>query len=99
MNLVTTDAGTVSISSGALAQIVVQAAESVDGARVRRAKRRLDVLFEDGHARIDLELAVRLGAVVPDVAREVQQRVADAVGTMCGVVVEAVDVTVEELDG
>ena len=41
---------------------------------------------------------MRLGAIIPDVAREVQERVADALATMCGVAVEAVDVTVEELD-
>ena len=33
MNLVTGETGTVSISSAALSQIVVQAAESVDGGR------------------------------------------------------------------
>jgi uncharacterized alkaline shock family protein YloU len=98
MNLVTGETGTVSISAGALSQIVVQAAESVDGARVRRARRHLDVVLGDGRARVDLELAVRLGAIIPDVAREVQERVADALATMCGVAVEAVDVTVEELD-
>jgi uncharacterized alkaline shock family protein YloU len=90
--------GTVSVSSGALSQIVVQAAESVDGARVRRPRRHLDVLVEDGRARVELELAIRLGAIVPDVAREVQERVAGALEAMCGVAVEAVDVTVEELD-
>jgi uncharacterized alkaline shock family protein YloU len=92
------EGGTVSVSSGALSQMVVQAAESVEGARVRRPRRHLDVLVEQGRARVDLELAIRHGAIVPDVAREVQQRVTDALETMCGVTVDAVDVTVEELD-
>jgi uncharacterized alkaline shock family protein YloU len=90
--------GTVSVASGALAQIVLQAAESVDGAHVRRARRHLDVRVEDGHAHVDMELAVRYGAIVPDVAREVQARVTDVLQTMCGVTVDAVDVAVEELD-
>jgi uncharacterized alkaline shock family protein YloU len=90
--------GTVSVSAGALSQIVVEAAESVDGVHVRRPRRRLDVRVEDGHAHVEVELAIRLGAIVPDVAREVQQRVTDALQTMCGVTVDAVDVAVEELD-
>ena len=51
-----------------------------------------------GSARVELELAVAFGSVLPEVARDVQERVADALGTMCGVNVTAVDVTVEELD-
>jgi len=35
--------------------------------------------------------------VLPDVARDVQERVAAALGTMCGVTVSAVNVVVEEL--
>jgi uncharacterized alkaline shock family protein YloU len=35
--------------------------------------------------------------VLPDVARDVQERVADALGTMCGVNVRSVDVNVEEV--
>jgi uncharacterized alkaline shock family protein YloU len=92
------DGGSVTVSSGALTQIVVQAAESVTDARVRRARRRLEVAVADGRARVQLELAVTLGAIVPDVARTVQERVAEAVGTMCGVTVDAVDVAVEELE-
>jgi uncharacterized alkaline shock family protein YloU len=90
--------GTVSVSAGALSQIVVQAAESVDGAHVRRPRRRLEVRAEDGHAHVELELAVRYGSIVPEVAHEVQLRVTDALRTMCGVTVDGVDVSVEELD-
>jgi uncharacterized alkaline shock family protein YloU len=56
------------------------------------------VELADGHARADLQLAVAYGHVVPDVARAVQERVADALATMCEVEVDAVDVAVEELD-
>jgi len=92
------DGGTVTITDAALAQIVVQAAEAVEGARVRRQRRRLEIAVADGHASVELELAVAYGRVLPDVAREVQRRVADALTRMCGLDVDAVDVAVEELD-
>ena len=94
------DGGAVTLSEGALTQIVVQAVESVEGARVRkgRRRRRLTIELEAGHARAELELAVAYGRVLPDVARAVQERVADALTGMCGVVVDAVDVSVEEVE-
>jgi uncharacterized alkaline shock family protein YloU len=91
------DGGSVALSEGALAQIVTQAAESVPGVRLRR-RRRPAVELESGHARAELELAVAYGRVLPEAARAVQERVADALAAMCGVVVDAVDVSVEELD-
>jgi uncharacterized alkaline shock family protein YloU len=91
--------GNVVVSAGALAKIVVRAAESVDGVRVRRARRRLAVALDAGRARVELELAVRFGVVLPDAALSVQREVADALSTMCGVEVEAVDVAVEEVGG
>jgi uncharacterized alkaline shock family protein YloU len=92
------DAGTVTVTDAALAQIVLQAAEAVDGARVRRAKRHLEISVADGRARVELELAVAYGQVLPDIARDVQQQVADALTGMCGVEIDAIDVSVEELD-
>jgi uncharacterized alkaline shock family protein YloU len=56
------------------------------------------VSVDRGHARVALELAVRRGAVLPEVARAVQESVAHAVEEMCGVTVDAVDVAVEEVD-
>lgn len=91
--------GTIEITGAALTQLVVQAAESARGARVRRPRRGLEVEVEDGRARIELELAVAFGVVVPDVAREVQGRVAEALEGMCGLAVDAIDISVEELDG
>jgi uncharacterized alkaline shock family protein YloU len=89
--------GAVSIAPRALSQLVVQAAESVDGVRVRRTRRHLVVAIADGRARVALELAIRFGVVLPEAARSVQDRVADALRAMCGVVVDAVDVSVEEI--
>jgi uncharacterized alkaline shock family protein YloU len=99
-HVVETDDGSISVTPAALSQIVVRAAESVDGARVRLAlpRRRVDVAFREGAARVELVLSVRYGEVLPELAREVQRRVAAALGGMCGVAVDAVEVTVEELE-
>lgn len=90
--------GSVAVTDAALAQIVTQAVESVEGARLRKGRRRLVVELEGGHARAELELTVAYGRVLPEVARDVQERVAEALQTMCAVVVDAVDVSVEDLD-
>jgi len=88
----------VKVTDGALTQIVVRAAEGVVGARVRRPRRKVAVEIEAAHARVNLELAVAYGKLLPDVARDVQQEVAGALAHMCGLSVDAVDVSVEELD-
>jgi uncharacterized alkaline shock family protein YloU len=96
--LVREQGGSVAVTDAALAQIVTQAAEAVDGARLRKGRRRLVLALEAGHARAELELTVAYGRVLPEVAREVQERVAEALHAMCGLVVDAVDVSVEELE-
>ena len=90
--------GTITITPAALTQVVVRAAEGTAGARVRRPRRGLEIELEDGHARVQLELAARFGLVLPDLARDVQDRVSGALEGMCGLVVDAVDVSVEELE-
>jgi uncharacterized alkaline shock family protein YloU len=85
------------LSEAALTEIVRQAVESVDGARLRKRRRRLGVELENGRARAELQLVVDYGRVLPEVSAAVQERVADALARMCDVEVEAVDVTVEEL--
>jgi uncharacterized alkaline shock family protein YloU len=90
--------GTVSITPGALTAIVQRAAESVDGVRVRRRRRGLELRIEGERARVELSLAAPYGARLPQVARGVQQRVTDALEGMCGLDVEAVDVSVDELE-
>lgn len=89
--------GTITVTPAALARLVIRAAEAVDGAEVRRGRRRLDIDVHDGDARVRVELNARYGAVLPELARSVQEHVADALATMCGVRVEAVDVSVEEI--
>jgi uncharacterized alkaline shock family protein YloU len=87
----------VKVTDGALTQIVIRAAEGTEGVRVRRPRRKVSVEIEGGHARVEIELAVAYGRVLPEVARDVQREVADALSRMCGVSVDAVDVSVEEL--
>lgn len=96
--LVEEKGGAVRLSEAALTGIVRGAVASVDGARLRKGRRRLGVELAGGHARADLPLAVAYGRVLPEVARAVQQQVADALAAMCEVEVDAVDIVVEELD-
>ena len=91
-------AGTITVTPPALAGLVIQAAEAVDSVQVRRGRRRLDVDVELGEASVRLELTARYGVVLPDVAREVQERVADALAAMCAVRIGSIDVSVEEVE-
>jgi uncharacterized alkaline shock family protein YloU len=88
----------VRITDGALSQIVILAAESVEGARVRRPKRRVDIAVEGRTAHVELQLAARYGSRLQEVGRAVQERVADALRTMCSLEPAAIDVSVEELE-
>ncbi len=90
--------GSIMLADTALASIVVQSAESVDGARVRRARRKVGIEIDGTRARVELELAVAYGRVLPEVVHDVQLRVADALTQMCSLDVAGIDVTVEELD-
>jgi uncharacterized alkaline shock family protein YloU len=90
--------GSIRIPGDALSALVVTAAERVDGARVRRPRRGLDVTVTDGRARVQLELAASYGAVLPEVGLAVQASVATALKDSAGLDVAAVDVSFEELD-
>jgi uncharacterized alkaline shock family protein YloU len=89
--------GTVCIPAATLARIVVRAAELAEGARVRRPRRGVDVAVAGDSATVTLRLAARYGAVLPQLAEDVQQQVASALSEMCGVEVRRVDVGIEEL--
>ena len=90
--------GAIRIEGDALARLVVDAAQLTDGVRVPRPRRGLQVKIDDGKARIELEIAARYGTTLPIAARNVQARVAAALGDSAGLRVESVDVTVEVLD-
>ena len=96
--LVQESGGSVRVSEVALTEIVRRAVSSVDGARLRKGRRRLGVEFEGSRARAELRLAVAYGKVLPEVAVAVQRQVADALARMFDVEVEQVDVTIEELE-
>jgi uncharacterized alkaline shock family protein YloU len=89
--------GTITVPDSVLAQIVRRAAEQVEGARVRRPRRGLEVELEGGRATVSLELAARYGSVLPDLAQQVQECVSGALVTMCGLDVLKVDLAIEEL--
>ena len=55
------------------------------------------IVDEDGHVRVELHLAVEWGASIPQVGREVQQRVAAYLDRMAKVDPETVDVIVDEI--
>jgi Asp23 family, cell envelope-related function len=90
--------GTITVPNGTLTSLVVNAAERVDGARVRRPRRDVDVRIDGARAHVGLELSARYGVVLPELAQDVQLAVATALTEMCGVEVTAVDVTVEEVE-
>jgi uncharacterized alkaline shock family protein YloU len=89
--------GAVTVASAALERQVVQAAQSVYGARVRRPNRSVEVFHGSGRAAVSFELAVEGGLAVPTLARAVQERVAEAVAATSGLEVESVDVSIEEI--
>jgi uncharacterized alkaline shock family protein YloU len=93
------DGGSINVTPSALEQIVQRAAETVEGARVRRPRRGLDLRVDDGRVQVEVELAAGYGIVLPDLARDVQERIAEALATMVELDVQSVDVSIEELEG
>jgi len=91
------EAGTVTLTAAALTRLVAQAVAEVEGARLRRPKRGLEVRHGDGRAAVELELSGRFGASLPDLARAVQERVADALAQTTGLEVDRVDVEIAEV--
>jgi hypothetical protein len=91
-------AGTIRIDGDALSALVISAAELVDGARVRRPRRGLDVVVTEGKVHVELELAAPYGTVLPGLAREVQANVAGVLRDSAGLVVTGIDVSIAELD-
>jgi hypothetical protein len=89
--------GSITVTPAALSRLVVQAAEGVRGARVRRPRRAVEVVHGEGDTVVSLELAVAPATSIAGAAREVQARVAEAVTSTCGLEVSRVDVSVEEV--
>jgi uncharacterized alkaline shock family protein YloU len=91
------EAGTVTLTAAALTRLVAHAVSGVDGARLRRPKRGVEVRHYDGRAAVELELSGRFGDSLHEVARSVQKRVAEALAQTTGLEVERVDVEIAEV--
>ena len=99
--------GDVGVSDDALLAIVRGAVGGVDGASLDTPGRVARVLpgrrgpvewrVEGRSIRVSVDVTAAYGRVLPDVARAVQAAIADAIATMTGLAVRAVDVTVAEV--
>ncbi len=88
--------GSIRVTGDALTGLVVAAAERIDGARVRRQRRGLDISVSDTAIEVELAIAAPYDIVLPELARAVQSGVAAALSTSTGLAAQ-VDVAVEEL--
>jgi uncharacterized alkaline shock family protein YloU len=70
--------GRIELTSAALASLVVRAAESVPGVRVRRPRRGLDIGVDGPRASVELGLVGPLDGVLPEIGEQVQRAIADA---------------------
>ena len=89
--------GSVTLTAAALSRLVAQAVTTVEGARLRRPRRGVDLRHADGHATVSLELSAAHGTPLPELARTVQERVAEALTRTAGLEVDRVDVEIEEI--
>ena len=89
--------GRIVVPSQSLAMIVSEAVE-LSGAKVRRHPRR-SIAFELAAEppRVTVGIVAPLGAVLPELASQVQQSVHQALAVMCDLGRATVDVTVEEV--
>jgi uncharacterized alkaline shock family protein YloU len=86
-------AGQASISTDILASYAADAAREVTG--VRGLAKRRGVRIEDGGARFELHVVVAWGASIPDVGRDVQERVRAYLVSMADIRPAVVDVVVD----
>jgi uncharacterized alkaline shock family protein YloU len=88
--------GRVELTSSALASLVVRAAESVPGVRVRRPRRGLEIAVDRSRAHVEIGVVGPLDGVLPEVGERVQAAIATALRETVGLEAE-VDVAIEEL--
>ena len=94
--------GRSTIASEILASYAADAALEVEGVGglVESALHRhkgVRVLENDGRVRVEIHVMVEWGASIPDVGRDVQQRVRAYLAQMASIEPEAVDVIVDEI--
>jgi len=89
--------GTITLTPSALTRLVARAVAGVDGARLRRPRRTVEIAHGDGRISVGVELSARFGASLPELGRAVQERVRDALATTSGLEVERVDVEIADV--
>ena len=85
------------ISNEVLCRYAADAARQVAGVRDVVGRRGVRVADEDGRAKVELRLAVEWGAFIPQLGREVQQRVREYLARMADLDATDVDVVVDEI--
>jgi uncharacterized alkaline shock family protein YloU len=96
--------GNARISPDVLARYAADAAQGVPGVRglvENRLRRRggVRVASDDGRLTIEVHLSVDWGAPIPTVARDVQARIADYLGSTTDARPARVDVVVDQIGG
>ena len=89
--------GSITLTAAALTELVASAARSVEGVRLRRPRRVVEVRHADGHGSVSLELGAAPGQPLPGLARAVQERVGERLAQVTGLEVERVDVEIAEI--
>ena len=89
--------GSITLTAAALNDLVAGAARSVEGVRLRKPRRAVEVRHGDGRVSVSLELGAAHGQSLPELARAVQERVGAALARASGLEVERVDVELAEV--
>jgi len=89
--------GSITVTAAALTELVAVAARSVEGVRVRRPRRAVDVRHGDGRASVSLELVAPHRDSLAELAHAVQERVGRAFAAVSGLEIERVDVEIAEI--
>lgn len=89
--------GSITLTAAAVNDLVASAARRVEGVRVRKPRRAVDVRHADGRASVSLELGATHGQPLAELALAVQARVGEALERVSGLEVERVDVEIAEI--
>jgi uncharacterized alkaline shock family protein YloU len=89
--------GSITVTAAALTDLVADAARSVEGVRLRRPRRAIEIQHGDGCASASVELVAPHGESLADLAYAVQDRVSGALAAVSGLEIERVDVEIAEI--
>jgi hypothetical protein len=85
------------MTEGAIRSLVRSVGDGVPDALIARCRLEGDVVELGAPVRVVVEIAVRVGAVIPEVATAVRESVAEVLATQTDLLVESVDVVVRDL--